>query len=128
MNILLDTCTFLWIASDPVQLSRRAKNEYLDENNTLFLSSITMWELIIKWRKKKLTCPLPPEQFFRISLERYKLIPLSFSPFAAVELAALKHHHKDPHDHMLICQALAHNLTIMTPDEQIQKYDVQTVW
>ena len=69
-----------------------------------------------------------PQEMIRNTLNMLGAQSLPFDMKAAFLLKDLPLHHKDPFDHMLICQALAHDLTILTPDEEIRKYAVKTVW
>ena len=57
-----------------------------------------------------------------------KLEPLNLDIAAALLVSTLPQHHKDPFDRMLVCQAMAHNLTILTPDRLIQQYGVPCLW
>ena len=62
MNLLLDTCTFLWISQELPQASAAARAAYLDENNPCFLSAASIWELALKHAAGKLSLLAPPEE------------------------------------------------------------------
>ena len=128
MPILLDTCTFLWAATDVQQLSEGAKEMLTAEDSHLLLSPVSVNEIIRKWQKKRLPIIGDPQEMIRNTLNMLGAQSLPFDMKAAFLLKDLPLHHKDPFDHMLICQALAHDLTILTPDEEIRKYAVKTVW
>jgi len=128
MPILLDTCTFLWAATDVQQLSEGAKEMLTSEDSHLLLSPVSVNEIIRKWQKKRLPIIGDPQEMIRNTLNMLGAQSLPFDMKAAFLLKDLPLHHKDPFDHMLICQALAHDLTILTPDEEIRKYAVKTVW
>ena len=128
MKILLDTCVFLWITSDPPQLSRRAQALFLDKEQSLCLSVISVAEMILKWRKGQLLFRSDPHVFIPHHCRLRGIELLNFDAPSALKLATLSLHHKDPFDHMIICQALTHNLTILTPDEHFRKYKVKVAW
>jgi len=126
--ILLDTATFLWIIVGSKKLSQKAKDIYLDKKNEVYLSSVSVWEIIVKYALGRLPLPSRPVEY--IPKQRFihgiKTLPLEESD--VVELEGLPKIHDDPFDRMLICQARARNLTILTPDKVIQKYPVKTTW
>jgi len=128
MNILLDTCVFLWIVQEPEKISPSGKLFFADPDNTVFLSSITPWEISLKYRIGKLPLPVPPRIFIPEALEDLAVTPLNLAGEDTFHLHGLPHLHKDPFDRMLICQAIEHGLTILTPDDAIQSYPVKILW
>lgn len=128
MRILLDTCTFLWLATDDIRLSQQARARYRDPYNDVFLSSISLWEIGVKQALGKLNLPGPPAETLARWLEELGVEMLPFSQQEALMAASLPPHHKDPFDRMLICQALAHDLTLLTPDLEIRKYSAEVTW
>lgn len=128
MNILLDTCTFLWIAKDAPELSSTARVCFQDPGNSVYLSSVSAWEMVVKHALGRLPLPDAPERFIPAMRAGHGITPLPLEEEAALQLAKLPEHHKDPFDRMLICQALAHGLVLLTPDEMIRQYPVRTVW
>lgn len=125
--LILDTCTFVWLVSDPGRLSGPARST-LEAANDIFLSDVSVWEICLKWQAKKLQLPAPPrhwvsEQMRVWSLERLALE--SDHMFRSVELAEL---HRDPFDRLLVAQALANDAKLVTPDAAIQQYPVAFVW
>ena len=128
MNILLDTCAFLWIAKDASKLSPTAYQSFKSTANTIFLSSISAWEISVKYRIGKLNLPYSPEQFIPRERKRHFINKLPLSENDTFQLAQLPDIHKDPFDRILICQAIENGLTILTPDRHIQQYPVKTLW
>jgi len=126
MNFLLDTCTFLWVAEASPRLSARARTAFLSPGNRFFLSTVSVAEICIKVGRGRLHLHSPPKKFVHYEQSENKLISLDFTQDHAYHLATLPHIHKDPFDRMLICQALEHQLTILTPDPLIQQYQVPT--
>ena len=128
MNLLLDTCTFLWIALDPSQLSPQARLLFQASANRVFLSSVSAWEIAVKYGLGKLPLQQPPELFVPQQRVAHQIAELRLREDEALRVTHLPALHKDPFDRMLICQALANGLTILTPDPLIRQYAVPTLW
>jgi PIN domain nuclease of toxin-antitoxin system len=128
MNLLLDTCTFLWIALDPSQLSPQALQFFQDPANQVFLSAVSAWEIAVKYGLGRLSLQQPPELFVPQQRAAHRIAELVVREDEALRVARLAALHKDPFDRMLICQALANGLTILTPDPLIRQYAIATAW
>ncbi|MCI5130829.1 MAG: type II toxin-antitoxin system VapC family toxin [Candidatus Electrothrix sp. EH2] len=128
MRILLDTCTFLWITRSASQLSDKAAKVFEAPDNAVFLSSISAWEISVKWNMGKLHLPYPPEQFIPRERKRHFIEKLHLAEEDTFSLSKLPDIHKDPFDRILICQAIENGLTILTSDRYIQQYPVKTLW
>jgi len=128
LRILLDTCTFLWIINAEQKLSSSARELFVDPLNEVFLSSVSSWEIVIKYTLGRLPLPEPPEEFIPTQRELHKIEQLSLEEDAAFHLVKLPDYHKDPFDRMIVCQAIVHGMTILTPDEAIRRYPARTTW
>ena len=128
MNLLLDTCTFLWVLSDSPDLSARARELYMDPTNRVYLSSISAWEIVLKNQIGKLPLPQPPEQFIAAYRQRHGIDTLPFDEASALAMAALPLIHRDPFDRALVAQALTHGLVMLTPDADVRAYAARTEW
>ena len=128
MTFLLDTCTFLWVCRGGGGLSQEAAAVIADPTKQLYLSAISAWEIILKVSMRRLTLPMPPDQFLREESRRHQIDPLPFRMEDAFPLADLPPIHKDPFDRLLVCQAIVESLTILTPDPLIARYPVRTLW
>jgi PIN domain nuclease of toxin-antitoxin system len=124
VNILLDTCEFLWLAATPAKLSAVAQRELANPANQIFLSAVSWQEVAIKHALGKLSLPAPPGVFLPDACRRLSLTPLPLFPEATVLLATLPQHHADPFDRTLICQAIFHHLVFATSDAKIPPYPV----
>lgn len=120
MKILLDTCAFLWLTTNDPCLSQKAKQAFQNTENSIYLSSVSVWEMLVKHQLGKLPLPTDAEQHF------IEYLPLSES--AVFQLNKLPNFHRDPFDKMLVCQALSENLTILTSDSMITQYPAATLW
>jgi PIN domain nuclease of toxin-antitoxin system len=128
MKLLLDTCTFLWIALGDRALSRRAREAFVDPANEAFLSAVSSWEIALKHAVGKLPLPEKPAVLVPEIRARYRIEPLPLDEPAALAIAQLPDLHRDPFDRMLICQAIMGGLTLVTPDRLITQYAVPTLW
>jgi PIN domain nuclease of toxin-antitoxin system len=120
--VLIDTCIYLWILSDSPLLSRKAR-EILDASGPRYISALSFAEIEIKRSIGKLDI----DDGFRglAAASGLTELPLHASDTAA--LSGLPFHHKDPFDRMLISQAMARNLTLITTDEIFSRYPVKTI-
>ena len=128
MKILLDTCVFLWLTTDAPELSDKAKILFQNTNNAVYLSSVSIWEIIVKNQLGKLPLPSAADDFIKQQCEKHFVEYLSLDEKAVFNLSRLPNHHRDPFDRMLVCQAIAYDLTILTSDKLIMQYPVATVW
>jgi PIN domain nuclease of toxin-antitoxin system len=128
MKVLVDTCTFLWMADDAPELSRQARTIVTDPNNDVYLSAASAWEIAIKHALGKLPLPEPPRRFVPTQRTLLALTALPIEEAAVLALDRLPALHRDPFDRVLICQALTHGLAIISPDPQIQQYPIPTLW
>lgn len=120
---LIDTHVFLWLLTDPGKVSARATAAVTDGRATVWLSTAAAWEMVIKSGKGRLTMPeaLPVV----MSRKRFDALPVRLDHVLAV--AELESHHADPFDRLMIAQARIENLTFITRDPEILKYDVRTL-
>ncbi|TWJ26398.1 type II toxin-antitoxin system VapC family toxin [Geobacter argillaceus] len=128
MNILLDTCTFLWLVADSPDLSENARRLFADPDNDVYLSVASAWEIIVKHNLGKLPLPVPSHEFIKNNRTRHRIETLALDEAAVLQLSRLPEYHKDPFDRILICQAIAGSMTILTPDTHITRYPVRTEW
>ena len=128
MSFLLDTCSFLWVTLKPEKLSNTFLECFSNPNNTVFLSSVTVWEIGIKYSIGKLTLPVTPSLFIPEERESHQITPLGLNEADTFHLENLPFIHKDPFDRMLVSQAIERSLTILTPDPLVRQYPIRTLW
>jgi len=126
--VLLDTCSFLWLVSDDPQFSAEARVVFSDPGNEVYLSPVSVWEISIKHQLQRLPLPEPPQQFVPAQRKAHRIDTLPLDEESVLQLPRLPAYHKDPFDRMLVCQAIAHGLTLLTPDPLITRYPVRTIW
>ncbi len=128
MKLLLDTCTFLWLTIGKEELSPNAIDAFSNPQNEVYLSAVSAWEINVKYRLGKLSLPLSPDKFIPKERKRHLVAPLDLTEQDTLHLCKLPTPHKDPFDRMLVCQAIEHSLTILTPDPLISQYPIRCLW
>ena len=128
MRLLLDTCTFLWAISDQPRLSRACRDLPVDPGNEVFLSAGSVWEIWVKSVGGGLTLAEPAGQFVPRYRAAHGFQPRPLDEAAVLQWPRLPEHHRDLFDRMLICQAIAHGMTLLAPDPLITRYPVATAW
>jgi len=128
VNLLLDTCAFLWLAQGSARLPARVQALAADPNNLLWLSTVSIWEIASLQRRGRIVLGTDPQPFVSAARQRFDIDLLTFDEPDAYLEPTLPRIHGDPLDRMLICQALARGLTILTPDRHIAAYPVPTAW
>jgi PIN domain nuclease of toxin-antitoxin system len=123
-GLLLDTHVWLWMLSEPERLSDEVRDQIADLDTAVLLSAASSWEIAIKHRLGKLTLPAPPREFVPDRLRRSGVLPLAIEHDHVLRVSELPDHHRDPFDRLLIAQALAMDLRLVTSDRQLDAYDV----
>lgn len=126
MKFLLDTHIFLWFISGDKQLSASALSYIRNPENEIYLSAASVWEIVVKCQIGKLPLPEPPETFIPEQRQKHQIASLVIDEQTVSYLSTLPTLHRDPFDRILICQALQHNMTIITVDTAITAYPVTT--
>jgi len=127
MKLLLDTHIFLWHVTGDRKLSQFFKEKIQDPENEVFVSSVSLWEAIVKHSLGKLPLPAKPGILLVELREKHRFSSLPLDENSVRHLPELPSFHRDPFDRMLICQAKEHDLTIVTADEEILKYPVNVL-
>ena len=127
MKILLDTHIFLWFISGDDQLSMDVRDAIRNLDNEVYLSVVSVWEVIVKHQLGKLPLPETPEIYLPRQRDRHQIASLNLDEGSVAQLVNLPSLHRDPFDRMLICQALQHGLTIATVDAAIRAYSVSVI-
>ncbi len=122
-KLLLDTHVFLWWRADEQRLQESARSA-ISEADVVFVSAATAWEAAIKAALNRLELPDTVESGVEDS--GFEKLTITFSHAEAA--AALPPHHFDPFDRMLVAQANAEGLTLVTHDRRLETYDVPILW
>jgi Uncharacterized protein conserved in bacteria len=121
--MILDTCALLWLASGDKKLSRFALKK-INEASAVYLSAMSGFEVAIKVTKGKLQLPHPPRSWVEKVAEHHGLTILPLDLNVCMAAAELPRIHDDPCDRFIIATAKLHDLTVVTADEQFEKYGV----
>ena len=124
MKFLIDTHVLLWHMTDDPKLKNQLSEEIEKEENEIFVSSASIWEIAIKVSIKKLNLARSI-----IEIENYLIENSSFGLNATYRdfqiLSELPFHHNDPFDRLIISQAINHNLSVISVDPKFKLYPVQ---
>jgi PIN domain nuclease of toxin-antitoxin system len=128
VRLLLDTCTFIWLAAAPDNLSPGARDALDTEANDLFLSHVSIWEIHMKSMAGKLTLPQKPRLWISRQLSVRGVFDWPVDLETIHRTSELPNHHEDPFDRMILAQADIHGFSIVTPDAAFRKYQARLVW
>ena len=128
VKLLLDTHTFLWWNDANPRLSKKALVLLADPSNTLLLSVVSAWEIVLKFQAGKLRLTDSPSVYIPTRIAHYamKALPVTLSHVLAAESLPL--HHRDPFDRLLIAQATIEGVPILSADPAFRRYAVKILW
>ena len=127
MSILVDTHVFLWAATRDSALSESVQ-QILNSTESIFFSAASAWEIAIKWSKGALDLPYQPNVFIPEALNHAGYRQLAVNVQAASSVSSLPFHHRDPFDRILIAQAIANKMRLLSIDVVFKKYEVDVFW
>ena len=127
MNLLLDTHALIWFLNGDNKISIKVKTAIENEKNLKIVSIASIWEIAIKISLDKFKFEKGLRYFLELVEENgFEILPISFEH--AMLVSTLEFFHRDPFDRLLVAQSKAENLVIATKDENINKYNVSTLW
>jgi PIN domain nuclease of toxin-antitoxin system len=128
MRLLLDTHVLIWLTEGSSNLSQTAKQAIENEDNSLYLSIASLWEMTIKINLGKLQLGIPLDRIVDdyILPNGIKILPIQLHHLFM--LRDLPLHHRDPFDRILISQAQAEELTLISGDRFFRDYPVRILW
>ena len=126
-HYLLDTHTAIWFFNGDAQLSETAKRVILDISNGKYISIASAWEVAIKLSIGKLSISGTTADFIQdIETNGIVILPIKSSHLSILE--SLPFIHRDPFDRLFVAAALAEQMTLITSDDNIARYDVPQIW
>lgn len=128
MKLLLDTCAFFWLAGEPAKLSREAAAAIDDPANTIYLSYVTLWEIVLKNSAGKLPLPGAPRLWVPEQIRFFGLTIVDLSPEAIFRSGELPRVHNDPFDRLLAATAIIEDCTVISPDPPFRALGARTIW
>jgi len=128
LNLLLDTHAVIWWFEDDARLSRRARVAIASAKSQVLVSTATAWECTIKFHAGKLPQAAALIAAFRPLLQRagFDLLDMSLEHILAA--GALPRFHGDPFDRVLVAQALAEGMPLVSADKALDPYGIRRVW
>jgi PIN domain nuclease of toxin-antitoxin system len=128
VRALLDTHALLWWLSDDSALSKPARRFIAETKNTPIVSAASAWEIATKVRLGKLPTAADLAADFVSYLEREGFELLSISAKHAIRAGLLAGTHKDPFDRMLIAQAQAEGIPVVSNEQAFDPYGIRRIW
>jgi PIN domain nuclease of toxin-antitoxin system len=128
MRLLLDTHAFLYFIQGSQNLSETARNLIEDQGNQKLLSIASLWEISIKVSIGKLDVGMAIAELLSREVYGNGFEVLTIQADHLDELTKLVFHHKDPFDRLIIAQALAERMPVVTRDEAFGRYPVSLLW
>ncbi|MBQ4187480.1 MAG: type II toxin-antitoxin system VapC family toxin [Firmicutes bacterium] len=131
MNLLLDTHIAVWALNDDPALSEKARELILDPDNTIYYSTISVWEVLLKHSRHPENIPFT-EKDFSEGCREAGFVPLALSDKHILAVSSLSRpanlkEHNDPFDRLLLAQAKVENLSFLTHDELIPGYNEKSI-
>jgi PIN domain nuclease of toxin-antitoxin system len=128
MRVLLDTHTFPWFVLNDAKLSAAAKAVIEAPTTDVWVSPASYWEIAIKVGYKKLNLFAPYADFMHRGIAGNDFEVLPIEPRHCERLTTLPPHHKDPFDRLLVAQALAEGIPLVSVDPALDPYGVRRLW
>ncbi len=128
MRVLLDTHAFLWWVLEDQRLSPVARETIADPDIDVLVSPVSAWEIAIKAADGRLDLPEPSRSYVpsRMAANSFHELPITLDH--CLRTAELPRIHRDPFDRLLVAQAQAEDLPLVSGDPAITRYDVETIW
>ena len=131
MNLLLDTHIAIWALNDDPALSEKARELILDPDNTIYYSTVSVWEVLLKHSRRPDNIPFD-EKDFSDSCREAGFIPLGLADKHILAVRTLSRpadikEHNDPFDRLLLAQSKVENLSFLTHNELIPGYGEKCV-
>jgi PIN domain nuclease of toxin-antitoxin system len=120
LRLLLDTHVLIWALNAPKRLAAKTRQAIETEENDVLVSVVSPWELAIKAPREGLH--IPGDLEVQLDRQGFELLPILLRHTDPLE--SMPYHHRDPFDRMLVAQAIAEGLTIVTADRKLRSYPV----
>jgi PIN domain nuclease of toxin-antitoxin system len=128
MRLLIDSQSLIWYVDQDHLLSPTAHAAMTDPDNDLLLSAATIWEIAIKVGLNKLSLSMPYRQWITQAMTDLSMTVLPITVEYADVQAGLPKHHRDPFDRLLVAQAQAENMTLVSADPGFDPYGIARLW
>jgi PIN domain nuclease of toxin-antitoxin system len=126
-GVLVDTHVWLWMLTSPDRLSSAARRAVASPSNDVFVSAASAWEIAIKHQLGRITLPEPPAKYVPAKIVASGCTALPIEVGHTLRAGALPQHHRDPFDRLLVAQAQAMSIPLVTSDRAIAPYAVERI-
>ena len=124
MKLLLDTHVLIWALQDSPNLPIYIRDAIIDENNEIYVSALSLWEIAIKHKTHPDKMPYTATEIRQYAQRAgYIFLSLNLDALQTYEGHDLSMH-KDPFDQMLVCQSVAHNMKLISHDSKLKSYGI----
>ena len=124
MKLLLDTHVLIWALEDSPRLPLRIRDAIIDENNQIYVSMLSLWEIAIKHKKRPESMPYSATQIRDYSMRAgYTFLHVGIDTITIYDQNDLSMHN-DPFDQMLVCQSQANNMRLLTHDDKLKSFGI----
>jgi PIN domain nuclease of toxin-antitoxin system len=127
VKFLLDTHALLWVRGDPDRLKPETRRVLADDDNAVFISVVSLWEIVVKCRIGKLDADIDAITARLAPASKIQLLGITPQHLMALDVLPFHQHHRDPFDHLIIAQSIAEGMTLVTRDRNAQLYPVR-IW
>ena len=128
MRLLLDTHALIWWLAGDTKLSPAARRAISSDRNDVHVSAATAWEISTKYRLGKLPHAAPLAANLEALVADQGFVPLAITLVHGQSAGALPGPNRDPFDRMLVAQAMAEDLVLISNEEEFNSYGVKRVW
>jgi PIN domain nuclease of toxin-antitoxin system len=128
VKYLLDTNVLIQSLISKPKLNQKVLTILEDDSSELYLSAVTAWEIVIKTGTGKLALPERPAEFVARAMRFMSLQSLDITQSHALATEDLPNYHRDPFDRMLMAQARAEGMVLLTLDRILEKYKVEQIY
>lgn len=128
MKYLLDTVVWLWSVGPFEKIGQGGLDVIRNGGEELYLSAASVWEVSIKTRIGKFKLPQEPGRYVPQRLATQGIRSLSITQEHTLRVYDLHLHHNDPFDRLIIAQAIAEEMTVLTADRVFGKYPIDVLW
>lgn len=128
MKVLLDTHTFIWFNLNDPRLTDRARRIIEDATNQVLISPASYWEIAIKISNNRFAINVSYEVFWQSGIDDrgFEILPIELRHTS--QLLSMPFHHKDPFDRLLVAQALAEQIPLISNDSTLDTYGIERIW
>ena len=131
MELLLDTCSLLWALFDDNKLSKQARDLLANEDNDVYVSAASLWEIAIKNLKHPDLMPYSLDDVYNIIINYtdFMILPIRPNHLLVLDGIIKQSIHQDPFDHIIMATSQVENLPLITRDSNIKRYqDVKCIF